>query len=1257
MFATLFLILVSAQVQAAECKIDKVTLTEIKTLLPAGGLDAFSVGAIRELIAGAATGASGANTFVNTKLLASGIKYAFEDLLDDKIAEFDQNFISTTDQLIVRINGVRAVPVSLADKFYPMEKGDIYPAQVSGFTLGTSTVQILEYDSASDNDDLGSLEIFDESMLSEPVEPLNEDTVFVIATNDEDDSVYKVSYKLEPNVGNLDDVPERIICGRDECVDAREPLPKTFAISELYNGLSPMDCPAGYDLDAYTSEEISSITDNELFAVCELHPDIATAANPDECGSSFDPVFHYYPFDFPPGITSNDLKDGDIITLKSENLKAVSGGQYLSSRYGQYLALCPDCFLAPGPDAIYLTQEAAFAHVLDPNRASAQWVVKRLSNGKIALQGENGKYLSGCNDCVGSSGYNAFVNVTNPTNNPLAQFTFENGISQGSFKLKIGDTLSLTPLPLALEGEGDIDYIGYRYAANFPLVPAERGKADWQISILRPDIVSAASYAGSDPDALSFAFAEDISVKSTEIWEISAGQVLTIDNGTTLTVEGGAKLVNYGTIINNGFLKVGDLGEITNFGIIVNKEAILIRDGVIQNTTEFGSDKKAVIDNSQANYFQNLGTLNNEGYIYDPLTRLKGNNPKINPASSGYYLAGGIFGERACRLMSGNDVSWNAGSRTCSIESLWLLAGQTLEIRSGLTLEVNGAFNNDGEIINNGLIDNSNGIVRQCGSYGPNGIGTRWILNLSAFIEDCTPPPEQTKCEAYGGTFVQGVNANTGVCTNPLGPVPAGQTLAIPSGVTWIVGSFTNSGAINIEQGGAMEVVGGFTNRGNGIINYGLFSVGFDQGFAVPFTFTNDNAFINYGTINNSGDIVGDGFINNFCGSSYNLIRNFGTDPWANPFDPEGQNHPVSTTVCIPPDSDADGVSDDQDIFPNDITQSEDRDGDGFGDNLNGNLPDLFPDNKFEHADSDGDCAFLPVPADPGLAGQGCGDNSDAFPNNNMEQADSDFDCGYRKPDPGALLATSGNGCGDSSFSDQFPLNPLEIMDTDGDCGFILEQTTVSGNGCGDSSDDFINGQTQTRDSDGDGLGDDPAGNSPDRFIYDPENTKLISVGNVNGWRIGSALFSSAARDDVMPPGLPAGVELPYGIFSVVMAGGTIGTESTIIITYPAPLDPGTVWWKYGKSTVNPDPHWYVFDGAVIAGKTVTLSITDGGTGDDDLIANGKISDPGGPGSSPPDATDSSGASGGGGSFSLKLLFAMMCLMLIRFRTRQVIRR
>ena len=122
------------------------------------------------------------------------------------------------------------------------------------------------------------------------------------------------------------------------------------------------------------------------------------------------------------------------------------------------------------------------------------------------------------------------------------------------------------------------------------------------------------------------------------------------------------------------------------------------------------------------------------------------------------------------------------------------------------------------------------------------------------------------------------------------------------------------------------------------------------------------------------------------------------------------------------PDSDGDGVSDSNDAFPYDASETTDTDGDGTGDNS-----DAFPNDSSETTDSDGD---------------GTGDNADAFPNDSTETTDTD-----------------GDGTGDNS--DAFPNDPNETTDTDGD-------------GEGDNSDPDPNDPnvTSATDSDGDGVND-----------------------------------------------------------------------------------------------------------------------------------------------------------------------------------------
>ena len=195
------------------------------------------------------------------------------------------------------------------------------------------------------------------------------------------------------------------------------------------------------------------------------------------------------------------------------------------------------------------------------------------------------------------------------------------------------------------------------------------------------------------------------------------------------------------------------------------------------------------------------------------------------------------------------------------------------------------------------------------------------------------------------------------------------------------------------------------------------------------------------------------------------------------------------------PDSDADGVRDNLDAFPNNPLETSDSDGDGVGDNADqfplnpneiidsdgdgvGDNSDIFPENPSEQIDSDGD---------------GVGDNSDIFPNDSTEWQDTDSDgigdnSDVFPNDSTEWLDTDRDGVGDNA--DQFPLNPNEIIDSDGD-GVgdnsdifpenPYEQIDSDGDGIGDNSDVFPHDSNETLDSDADGLGD-----NSDIFPYNP---------------------------------------------------------------------------------------------------------------------------------------------------------------------------
>ncbi len=141
---------------------------------------------------------------------------------------------------------------------------------------------------------------------------------------------------------------------------------------------------------------------------------------------------------------------------------------------------------------------------------------------------------------------------------------------------------------------------------------------------------------------------------------------------------------------------------------------------------------------------------------------------------------------------------------------------------------------------------------------------------------------------------------------------------------------------------------------------------------------------------------------------------------------------------------------------------------------------------------------------------------------------------------------------------------------------------------------------------------------SVDHFTQYDAGEASQSVGTATG--TGTVSFSSslgnvtsltAVAEGTLPTaGKPAGVTFPRGLFSFNITGITPGTTVTVTITLPSAIPAGAQYWKCQNGI------W--IDCTSLLGSNdgdnvLTLTLTDGGLGDADGIANGTIVDPGGP--------------------------------------------
>lgn len=97
-----------------------------------------------------------------------------------------------------------------------------------------------------------------------------------------------------------------------------------------------------------------------------------------------------------------------------------------------------------------------------------------------------------------------------------------------------------------------------------------------------------------------------------------------------------------------------------------------------------------------------------------------------------------------------------------------------------------------------------------------------------------------------------------------------------------------------------------------------------------------------------------------------------------------------------------------------------------------------------------------------------------------------------------------------------------------------------------------------------------------------------------------------------------SGYTYPNGFFAFDV--DVVAPGDTAIVTMTLPVGAAPIYYIKCTNTA-----CVVFGGASIAGRVVTLTLTDGGAGDSDNLADGTIRDPGAP------AANSGGYGGGGG--------------------------
>ena len=172
------------------------------------------------------------------------------------------------------------------------------------------------------------------------------------------------------------------------------------------------------------------------------------------------------------------------------------------------------------------------------------------------------------------------------------------------------------------------------------------------------------------------------------------------------------------------------------------------------------------------------------------------------------------------------------------------------------------------------------------------------------------------------------------------------------------------------------------------------------------------------------------------------------------------------------------------------------------------------------------------------------------------------------------------------------------------------------------------------------GTPDSPQNNAVSLSTFDNQHQVTLETPD------GINILDYRAMDNPDSENSPDSVEFSYGFFEFTVEGVEPGGATTVTLQFPAGASYDT-YYKYGPTRDNTSNYWYEFKydgqtGAEINGSQIILHFVDGQRGDDDLVANGVVTDIGGPGVSAtvtpsgdesPDAESSGSGGGGGGCF------------------------
>jgi CSLREA domain-containing protein len=207
---------------------------------------------------------------------------------------------------------------------------------------------------------------------------------------------------------------------------------------------------------------------------------------------------------------------------------------------------------------------------------------------------------------------------------------------------------------------------------------------------------------------------------------------------------------------------------------------------------------------------------------------------------------------------------------------------------------------------------------------------------------------------------------------------------------------------------------------------------------------------------------------------------------------------------------------------------------------------------------------------------------------------------------------------------------PFDVtLPAGGEVGKYISATATDAGG---NTSEFSKAVAIQQDTDGDGIPDAVEAAGPnngdgnDDGIPDSQEANVVTLPDaVDGQYVtfsapvGTTFSNVSALTNPSPADAPSDAAFSFGLFSFTLSGVTPGGSVDVLETLPAGTSPQS-YYRYGPVPWNSDPQWYQWNyngagtpGAEINGNVITLHFIDGQYGDDDLTANGSVTDPGGP--------------------------------------------